>query len=296
MVFNFFLFFLKKYRSIRIRLLGKDARIVKIKNGLLMKIDPSSETDQTFYFGNYERALLHFIREFVQPGDTCLDIGSHKGYFTMQLSRQTGAKGAVHAFDPDPNAFRILTENCKLNRLSNVYLNNLALADKKGQCEFFLNNYLGHSSRFPNKYAAPNIAKSIIVQTLPLDEYLNQPTMSLQEISFIKIDAEGSEQLIISGMQESIKRFKPAIHMEINYLSLREAKADNTFFTDFFKKNNYKVFWIDFYRDKFLKTHYTFRELKEIFDVTGQDMIDIVAIDPSSQYWERFKRIKEKAG
>jgi FkbM family methyltransferase len=294
MVFNLFLPFLKAYRRVVIWFLGSDERVIKVKGGLRMKINPQIETDQTFYFGNYERALMHFISEFVKEGDVCLDIGSHKGYFAIQMSRLAGPAGQVHAFDPDPNAFAILSENCKLNDLRNVKLNNIALADKRGTCEFFLNNYLGHSSRFPNKYAAPNVASKITVETVTLDEYLAQAGGSSKgRVAFAKIDAEGSEQLIVSGMKSTIEGEKPVIHMEINYLSLKQAGTDREFFNSFFTKNNYRVYWINYYRDKFLQLRYTYKELKDVFDVENEDMIDIVAVNPQSKYWERFVALQK---
>jgi FkbM family methyltransferase len=291
MLYKLLYFFVKIRRGILLRFLGENEKILRVKNGLLMKIDPKNETDQTFYFGNYERALVHFTQKFVVAGDTCIDIGSHKGYFTLQMAKIVGEMGTVHAFDPDPNAFQILTTNVQLNKLSNVRMNNTALADKRGKCEFYLNNYLGHSSRFPNKYASPNIARSIQVETLPLDDYINDLKLDRnQKLSLIKIDAEGSEHLILEGMRTTVREFKPVLHMEINFLSLDEAAVDKKYFNDFFKTNNYSVFQIDFYRDKKLRINYTFTRLENVFNVKGKDMIDIIAINSNSEYWQRFEK------
>jgi FkbM family methyltransferase len=286
---------LKKYRKIMLARIGTEPIWVKLNKGFWMKIDPLNDTDQTFYFGNYERALSNFVSNFVKPGDLCFDIGTHKGYFTLQMAQKVGSTGRVYSFDPDPNAFEILEQNRNYNKFNQVVLNHIALADKKGTCEFFLNNYLGHSSRFPNEYAAPNVSTKISVPTTTLDAYVaeNNITPEQHKISFVKIDAEGSEPLIISAMGATMEKFSPAIHMEINYLSLKAADVNANVIEDHLRKYGYSIYIMDFVRTTTGGINYTFVEVKNLDNTSNKDMIDIIAINKSSEYWARFQSLKK---
>lgn len=286
---------LKTYRGAKLASLGKSPTWVKLDKGFWMKIDPLNDTDQTFYFGNYERALANFVAKFVHSGDYCFDIGTHKGYFTLQIAQRVGKTGRVYSFDPDPNAFAILKDNCEYNKFDQVHLNHIALADKKGTCEFYLNNYLGHSSRFPNEYAAPNVMTKISVDTTTLDDFIEENNISpdKNKVSFIKIDAEGSEPLILSAMEKTMRQFSPVIHMEINYLSLKAANINAEVIDNLLREHAYSIYIIDFERSALGAINFTFKEISTLDDIYNKDMIDIIAIKKNSQYWERFESLRK---
>lgn len=49
------------------------------------------------------------------------------------------------------------------------------------------------------------------------------PNLNPTKLSFIKIDAEGSEPLILEGMRNLLHAADPTIYMELNYASLAAA-------------------------------------------------------------------------
>ena len=64
---------------------------------------------------------------FINEGDTVLDIGSNIGHL-LSLCKEVGFKGKVYAFEPQSFIFRILKENVKINKLSNIEIFNIGLA------------------------------------------------------------------------------------------------------------------------------------------------------------------------
>jgi hypothetical protein len=79
---------------------------------------------------------------------------------------------------------------------------------------------MGQSCFFPNELQRSLVAEKITVPMLTLDQVIYEDGIS-GNVSFIKIDAEGSEPLILKDMSRTIERFRPAIWLEVNRPSLR---------------------------------------------------------------------------
>ena len=60
----------------------------------------------------YETSLL---LSMLRPGDVFVDVGANIGYFSVLAASVVGDDGAVFAFEPDPDNFRLLRRNVALN-------------------------------------------------------------------------------------------------------------------------------------------------------------------------------------
>lgn len=80
------------------------------------------------------RALESFemIENELGTHDICIDLGANYGDFTKRLA-ETGA--VVHAFEPDPQTFKILKEN--VGGVSNVMLHQVAVAKTSGRMNLY---------------------------------------------------------------------------------------------------------------------------------------------------------------
>ncbi|HEY8733640.1 MAG TPA: FkbM family methyltransferase, partial [Puia sp.] len=65
---------------------------------------------------------IYFLKNFIKPGDYCIDIGAHLGYFTFELSRLSGISGHVYAIEPMSKFFNTLKNIAEYKRLKNVTL------------------------------------------------------------------------------------------------------------------------------------------------------------------------------
>src|SRR5262245_22362277 len=76
---------------------------------------------------NLEKIL--YLR-LIRRGDAVLDVGANTGYYTLLFSHLAGAHGRVHAFEPVPPTFALLSRNTR--RADNVVLNDCAVSDTAG--------------------------------------------------------------------------------------------------------------------------------------------------------------------
>ena len=275
---------LDTYRSLRLRGIGKERSWRVLASRFRMEIDPADFMDQAFYLGTYARALIELITRIVRPSDVCIDVGAQKGYVTLHLARAVGPTGLVVAVEPDPRASAILRSHCDRNSLTNTQVHECCLGDQAGQCDFTLSHQLGWSSRFPNDLAKPAIASTISVQTRRLDDIIEDTGIApvTHRLSLIKIDAEGSEPLIIQGAQETLKRFRPAVHIEVNKSSLHAGGFSVHSIEALLRPLGYQFYAIRFQRTGWLQRRLSLIPVASVASDIG-DGEDVLAVgSPSS--------------
>jgi FkbM family methyltransferase len=196
-----------------------------VAGGFEMFIDPSDDLDREFYLGTFEPAMRELIARTVHHGDTCIDIGAQKGYVSLTLAKAVGSEGRVLSFEPDKRAAAKLAANIDRASQSVIQVFHCALGEREGFCTFVLSKVLGWSSRFPNELAKTAIEETVEVKVNTLDEMIarKEAVVDANRLSFIKLDAEGSEPLILKGMSGLLSVAKPVLFMEVNHDSLAAA-------------------------------------------------------------------------
>lgn len=165
------------------------------------------------------------IDSLVSPGDWVIDVGANVGHYTRRFS-EIVAHGRVIAIEPHPKTFAHLAAN--VADLENVTLINAALSDSFGE--------IGFSVPGDNFYqAAVSENGDMKVATIP------SAALSFEhKIAFIKIDAEGHEDVIIPALNDLIERHRPILMVE-NNLRFLEAWADRHRyrFDDYYGSHNH---------------------------------------------------------
>ncbi len=159
---------------------------------------------------------LDFLANLVQPGMTVYDVGANKGQMTLFFAACVGPKGRVHSFEPVPEEFESLQRNVQLNRLPNVCLWQVALAERDGTARF---RYLasrpssGRLWRDVSGYANLDPGTERVVATRSLDSIVREGA-PLPDI--IKIDVEGAADLVLRGARSILDRVSPSVYLELH--------------------------------------------------------------------------------
>lgn len=174
------------------------------------------EGQAILYYGFFEANLTNFLLNFLRSGDCFIDIGTHVGYYTLLASRLVGENGAVYGFEPTPRTFNTMRENVKNEK--NVTVNNVAVFNEETEIEFVdygpknsaFNGFRKRTSEEMN--FLKNDDQIIKVKTVVLDNYCQAKNI---RPTFIKIDAEGAENLILQGMKHVMMELRPLISIEV---------------------------------------------------------------------------------
>lgn len=193
----------------------KDHLGSSIKHSLKFALFPKDNavTQSIIEGWQYEEYIFDFIRtnNLQVEGTDIIDIGANNGNFTVDFGILAGNSGRVHAFEPQRILYYQLCGNVFLNGLDNVYCHNVALGAENGVTEIELPNY--HSTGYVNfgDIGIKNESTKLpteLVRLRTLDSY------EFENISFIKMDTQGYEPMIIDGALKTIEKHRPCMIIE----------------------------------------------------------------------------------
>lgn len=200
-------------------------------------IDPSRNMGASiFWTGFHEFRELLFLSHHLKPGMNVVDAGANIGVFTVFSARRIG-NGRLIAFEPVPALTEWLATNSTLNHLHNVIIEPCGLSDADGQLPIYEidSTNEGLSTLYPGSL---NQTKATQVPVKKLDDVLT--SLSIDKLDFIKIDIEGGELPALRGAEASIRKFRPAVMVEINQSTYASAgyRPDDVY--DFFAALTYQ--------------------------------------------------------
>lgn len=162
-------------------------------------------------FGFYEPELVDLIKSLLTRDTMFFDIGAHIGQHTLLAA---GFAAEVHSFEPNPAIFRLLSTNVASNNLSNVRLNNFALADFEGDANLHLSNSsnTGHSSLLLDTSSSTETCR---IRCQSLDAYLREANVDLAGRKvLVKVDVEGAELSVFRGASLLLEA-RPTVIFEV---------------------------------------------------------------------------------
>lgn len=177
---------------------------------------------------------LPLVEKLVEPGMQILDIGANIGLYTLLLARLTGEAGHVFAFEPEPNLFSVLCENCAANNAVNVTPFQCAAGDANGRATFQRATFNSGDNRLGGSKPG---AQSIEVEVARLDEVLTVPT-----VQFIKLDVQGHELAALTGMDRLLES-SPDVRVLFEFwpAGLRAANAMPELLFEFFHERGFLI-------------------------------------------------------
>jgi FkbM family methyltransferase len=163
----------------------------------------------------HHRELIPLFAPHIPAEAVVFDVGAHAGQFAKLFAR-LARRGRVYAFEPSAYARSILVPALTFNRLANVTVVPLALAEAAGEAA--LHTPLKASSAWGFGLAhlgaagEPGVDQSVRLTTL--DAFA--AAEHLTRLDFIKADIEGWEMRALVGGEASLRRFRPALFLEVD--------------------------------------------------------------------------------
>lgn len=153
---------------------------------------------------------LAFLRGWLAPGMTAIDVGANHGVFALTMARLVGADGRVLAFEPGLEPQGLLERSIARNGLANLDLVRAAVGDMCGQASL----YDGNGSSEAASLAAGNGRPGRQVRVTTLDAEWER--LGCPPVDFLKIDVEGFEAQVIAGAGRLLRNASPLVMFEIS--------------------------------------------------------------------------------
>lgn len=152
------------------------------------------------------KLLLHFSKN----AKNVIIAGAYFGDQAIPVANNIKESGVCHTFEPNKNNSDLIVENAKLNGLTNVLINNLALWNRSGEKLVFE----GEDALASTVTAADTAEK--ILHTITIDDYVAENNVG--EVNLLMIDVEGSEIKVLEGAKAMLQKHKPVVVFETHSL------------------------------------------------------------------------------
>ncbi len=163
---------------------------------------------------------MEFLLRMQLRGAVVFDVGANVGVMTLYFAKAVGRHGKVVSFEPNPECFRRLLRNVRLNRLYWVTPLQKAIGSQPGTLPLILPG-LHLVSTFVPKHAERWLKEDstippnqVQVEVDTLDRLVG--TSQIPVPDFIKIDVEGYELEVLQGSQQTIADHHPVLFIEIH--------------------------------------------------------------------------------
>ncbi|MGZ3710862.1 MAG: FkbM family methyltransferase, partial [Bdellovibrionota bacterium] len=199
----------------RAKTFGHEKRLRRLADGLVMECDLRDHIQQQIYFfGAYEPVEINLLLSLIQPGSTIVDAGANIGFYSLMMAQKAGPSGEVHAFEPIPETFALLTRHVSLNKnIGKIHANRLALWNKTETLQFNLGEQHEHNCGGYSAASGEKGGRMVSCNAVTLSEYFR--AAGLARLDVLKMDIEGAELSALEGALELIGRFRPIICLEV---------------------------------------------------------------------------------
>jgi FkbM family methyltransferase len=192
---------------------------------------------------HYEAAFGDALHAAVRRGDTIWDVGANVGLYTTIFSDLVGATGHVVAFEPAPAPFEHLSQ--AVAERSNVTLVAMALGAEAAvmPINVMADPRAGTHSLVRGSQAGATTVSVTVARGDRIRADRNLPTPNV-----IKIDVEGFEYEVLSGMAEILESSTcRAVLCEVHFgvLAQRGLKNYPRRIEQYLRDHDFSTHWVD---------------------------------------------------
>jgi FkbM family methyltransferase len=161
-----------------------------------------------FELYGWDARELKFLRRFLRPEMTFIDIGAHQGLYSVLAGRVMEGQGTIVAFEPTVRDRRRMALHLRLNGVRGVHLEPFAVSNKTGTATFYVPTSRTETvaSLRPPLLARTRL-REVTIPTTTLDEYCAQ--RNITGIDIVKVDVEGAEMELMDGASRILQDERP---------------------------------------------------------------------------------------
>ena len=212
---------------------------VPFQNNLVLSVEAnlySVVTSVLIAEGDWFEAEIEFWRDQLKSGMTVIDVGASVGVYTFSAASQVGSTGRVLAVEPFSGCVRCLHETCRINDLPQVSVHVGAASNYSGTAKLAL-----HEASELNEVKTEDSAQSDLgnfeeITCFTLDSLLEKE--KLEQVDWLKIDAEGHETKVLEGSNTLLNQFSP----NILYENIAGSQGTNIAMAEMLIEKGYRLF------------------------------------------------------
>jgi len=219
--------------------LGEGLALTRLKNGQFIFVDPLEESvcAKLIARGVWERHTTKVVLSLLQAGDHVVEVGAHVGYYTLAMALKVGHTGSVTSLEANPRLASLAERTLRFNGCAGwARVMRKAASDVAGPVRFSISRQFGGGGHlYVWDGALGDDTEILEVDAVRLDD-LNMPPPRL-----IRLDAEGSEILILRGAERLLARKDVVLCMEWDVIQMA-SRGDPDAFANWLADKGFR-FW-----------------------------------------------------
>ena len=176
-----------------------------------------------------------FVYDFLQSGDTLIDVGANIGCVTAAGSLAVGDTGHVFSVEPHPQTFKHLQKTVAINNCRNVTTLNIALGSEAGVV-----NFTDERRKDDSNCVAMNANSGIRVPCVTLSSVVEEH--AIPRIAVLKIDVEGFEMHVLRGAASILNRVD-CIYIEVLERTLQKFESTSASVLELLQSHHFRCFY-----------------------------------------------------
>lgn len=165
----------------------------------------------------HHQELRPLFAPFIPQDAVVVDIGAHAGQFSRLFARMA-PRGHVYAFEPSAYARSVMQTAMRFNRAANVTLVAKGLSDAPGEQVLHTPikkaGGMGFGAAHLGQAQTGRVTVPQTVALTTLDAFAEE--VGLTRLDFLKADVEGWEFHALRGGEAALRRFGPALYLEVS--------------------------------------------------------------------------------
>ncbi|HEX5431900.1 MAG TPA: FkbM family methyltransferase, partial [Bryobacteraceae bacterium] len=186
----------------------------------------------------------NFLRSLDLSGKTVFDIGGFHGLMTIFFASHAER---VVAYEPLPASRARIMDNVTLNGFRNVILRSVAVGAAPGELKLVYDNLMtGGASGDPEiARELDSSAQTPQFEVVPLTTIDQEIAGGQPAPDFVKIDVEGMESDVLSGMRDLLAGRKPWLYIELHGTTPEDKQKNAQDVIDTMRQAAYEVYDVE---------------------------------------------------
>jgi FkbM family methyltransferase len=209
--------------------------------GAVMKVVIGDKVDNNIFLNKYfDSGTSEVMSKFSRMSNCLVDVGCNIGYFSC-LFGKLNLDAYIHCIDPNPQMIERTKENLQLSEVGSYKTYNYGVGSKEDILKFYLPQRRHSLGSFIKQEKDVGKMDVFNVQVRPLKDIV---CINELDNAVLKIDAEGFEWEVLSGMSDSdVQKFNYIIfEFATEVLKYSENSEKNIFAIPWFK--DYQIYKI----------------------------------------------------
>jgi FkbM family methyltransferase len=180
----------------------------------------------------YDEPIISMFEKYTNIESDAIDLGANFGQMSVALSKLCKT---VYSVEADPYITGILHKNIAINSAWNCQVLSVAAWDKTGELLPYPEPDLNKFESLGSFGIVPSSDSKRVIHSLALDD------LHLENVSFIKIDIQGSDLKAMQGLTKTIKKCKPVILFEYEHIFDKDFSTNSNEYNTFIASIDYKI-------------------------------------------------------